>query len=59
MVVTSILVTTANHHLALTTFTKLGEVDYQTAGTPGPRFPYPVRTTQYTDSEEDDDLDTL
>jgi hypothetical protein len=58
IVVTSILVTAANHHLALTAFTKLGEVKIGTVDTPSPRFPCPVRATQYTNSE-DDDLDTL
>jgi hypothetical protein len=57
IVVTSFLVTAANHRLVLTTFLTHGTVDYGAMETPSPKFPYPDRAFQYTDSE--DDLDTL
>jgi hypothetical protein len=59
VLITSVLVTAANHHLALSAIAKLGEIEYRTVEKPGLRFPYPVRVTQYTSDQEDDDLDTL
>ena len=65
IVVTSILVTVANHHLALTNnatvaFMKHGVVGYGAVEMPSLRFPYsPARAVQYTEDMEDEDLDNL